>query len=212
MIARIYEPASMPSPEFERFRYSFFEDPLSARDGLDLAALEALTGQEKAAAEDLLLQYLPGMRGVIGLGLLKSQRARRPLEDLLARNTDTDLSSKPVYLATALWQIAPDPRWLAVVTRALATAQDEFLRLHAAEALRHFRDAGSVAALTRALDDAEPLVRHHASLGLLVLHGLPPPGTDAGDQCYRIMSADADKRAVAKRDILDAIAGRPLVK
>jgi hypothetical protein len=42
------------SPAFERFRFSFFEDPLSARDGLDMEALAAQEGEERTQAEDML--------------------------------------------------------------------------------------------------------------------------------------------------------------
>jgi hypothetical protein len=66
----------------ERFRLSFFEDPNSARDGLDAAALAQLKGEERARAEDMLLEYLPDSRGVIGLGVLRSRRAEFPLAQL----------------------------------------------------------------------------------------------------------------------------------
>ncbi|MGC2123741.1 MAG: hypothetical protein WA652_12895, partial [Xanthobacteraceae bacterium] len=60
----------MPSAAFERFRFSFFEDTDSARQGLDQATLAALEGEERAQAEDMLLRYLPDSRGIIGLGVL----------------------------------------------------------------------------------------------------------------------------------------------
>jgi len=46
----------MASPAFERFRFSFFEDPDSPRNGLDMKALAALEGEERSRAEDMLLQ------------------------------------------------------------------------------------------------------------------------------------------------------------
>ena len=58
---------TMASPAFERFRFSFFEDPDLPRNGLDMKALAALEGEERSRAEDMLLQYLPDTRGVIGL-------------------------------------------------------------------------------------------------------------------------------------------------
>ena len=67
---------------FERFRFSFFEDTDSARQGLDLAALGELNGEERARAEELLMAYLPDSRGVIGLGVLRSARARPALSML----------------------------------------------------------------------------------------------------------------------------------
>jgi hypothetical protein len=61
----------MASAAFQRF--SFFEDPDSPRNGLDLKALAALEANERNRAEDMLLQYLPDTRGVIGLGTLRSR-------------------------------------------------------------------------------------------------------------------------------------------
>jgi hypothetical protein len=37
----------MASAAFERFRFSFFEDPDSPRNGLDMKALAALEGEER---------------------------------------------------------------------------------------------------------------------------------------------------------------------
>jgi hypothetical protein len=40
----------MASAAFERFRFSFFEDPDSPRQELDMAAVAALEGDERSAA------------------------------------------------------------------------------------------------------------------------------------------------------------------
>jgi hypothetical protein len=47
------------SAAFERFRFSFFEDPDSARQGLDTTGLAQLEGEERARAEDMLIRFLP---------------------------------------------------------------------------------------------------------------------------------------------------------
>src|SRR6476661_9965173 len=95
---------AMASAAFERFRFSFFEDPDSPRSGLDMKALAALEGEERSRAEDMLLQYLPDARGVIGLGALGSRRAEPALVRLFEASEGSD-SSEQVYLAKALWQI-----------------------------------------------------------------------------------------------------------
>jgi hypothetical protein len=41
----------MASAAFERFRFSFFEDPDSPRNGLDMKALAALEGEERSPRE-----------------------------------------------------------------------------------------------------------------------------------------------------------------
>jgi len=199
----------MASAAFERFRFSFFEDPDSPRNGLDMKALAALEGEERSRAEDMLLQYLPDTRGVIGLGELGSRRAEPALVRLFEASEGSD-SSEQVYLAKALWQIQPNPRWLDAVIEVLASADEPMQRLTAAEALYHFRDPVAVGALVKALDDPEGLVRHHAARGLLALCGLPDDSEDPQHMMYRVMSDDADRREGGKRDILTAIAGRPI--
>ncbi len=199
----------MPSPAFERFRFSFFEDPDSPRNGLDMKALAALEGEERRRAEDMLLQYLPDTRGVIGLGALGSRRAEPALVRLFEAEQGSD-SGEQIYLAKALWQIRPDPRWLDAVIEVLASADEPMRRLTAAEALYHFRDPVTVGALVKALDDPGGLVRHHAARGLLALHGLPDQPKDPQHMMYRVMSDDAERHEGGKRDILAAIAGRPI--
>ena len=198
----------MASPAFERFRFSFFEDPDLPRNGLDMKALAALEGEERSRAEEMLLQYLPDTRGVIGLGALGSRRAEPALVQLFEAEQGSD-SGAQIYLAKALWQIRPDPRWLEAVIEVLASADEPMRRLTAAEALYDFRDPAAVAALVKALDDPEGLVRYHAARGLLALHGLPDDSKDPQHMMYRVMS-DAERHDGGKRDILAAIAGRPI--
>ncbi len=199
----------MASPAFERFRFSFFEDPDSPRNGLDMKALAALEGGERGRAEDMLLQYLPDARGVIGLGALGSRRAEPALVQLFEAEQGSD-SGAQIYLAKALWQIRPDPRWLKAMIEVLASADEPMRRLTAAEALYDFRDPAAVGALVKALDDSEGLVRYHAARGLLALHGLPDDSKDPQHMMYQVMSDDAERHEGGKRDILAAIAGRPI--
>jgi HEAT repeat protein len=199
----------MASAAFERFRFSFFEDPDSPRNGLDLKALAALEGEERSRAEDMLLQYLPDTRGVIGLGALGSRRAEPALVRLFEASEGSD-SSEQVYLAKALWQIQPNPRWLDAVIEVLASADEPMQRLTAAEALYHFRDPVAVGTLAKALGDPERLVRRHAARGLLALCGLPDDSEDPQHMMYRVMSDDADRREGGRREILAAIARRPI--
>ena len=152
----------MASPAFEHFRFSFFEDPDSPRNGLDMKALAALEGEERSRAEDMLLQYPPDTRGVIGLGALGSRRAEPALVQLFEAEQGSD-SGAQIYLAKALWQIRPDPRWLEAVFEVLASADEPMRRLTAADALYDLRDPAAVGALVKALDDSEGLVRYHAA-------------------------------------------------
>lgn len=200
----------MASPAFERFHFSFFEDPYSARDGLDTAAL---AGAERTRAEEMLIAYLPDVRGVIGLGELRSRKAERQLTELFEAVRGAQ-GLTIVYLAKALWQIRPDGRWLAAVVEVLACAEYDMQRMNAALALAVFRHPDAVQPLVRALDDPDELVRHHAARALLVLHGLLDENgleqPDLEHMIYRVMADDPARRAGGKRDILAAIAGRPI--
>ncbi len=209
------------SAAFERFRFSFFEDPNSARDALDSASLRQLEGEERGRAEDMLIAFLPDSRAVIGLGALRSRRAERSLVEMFEaerraqreakRNSGGDwYPSALLYLARALWLIDPDPRWPAAAIDVLVSADDGPQRQEAAEALFGVRDSATVRALIGALDDAEALVRYHAARGLLAIHGLPVDTKDLDHMVYRVMADAAARRDGGKRDILAAIDGRPI--
>ncbi len=177
------------SAAFERFRYSFFEDPNSARDALDTRSLVPLEGEERSRAEDMLIAFLPDSRAVIGLGALRSRRAEPQLEKLFEDERRQQLAARHdpnggwyrfalLYLARALWLIDPDPRWAEAAIDALGSSADWTARMHAAEALYDVRPNAVVEALVKALDDPDGLVRYHATRALLAIHGLPADPKD----------------------------------
>jgi hypothetical protein len=186
-----------------------------------LAALRQLDGAERDRAEDLLIRFLPDARAIIGLGVLRSQRARPTLalmfeaerlkqREALAGGSDDWYPFSLMYLAAALWQIRPDPQWPAAVIVVLTTAVDDVQRESAAEALYDVRDTAAAAALVKALDDHDSVVRYQSARGLLAIYGLPTEPKNIDDMMYRVMSKDADRRDGGKRDILAAIAGRTM--
>jgi hypothetical protein len=225
LITRYDEPKystemAMSSAAFERFRFSFFEDQMSARDGLDTPALAELRGEEISRAEDMLIGFLPDARGVIGLGILRSGRAEPQLTELFeaeqrawrearAAGDEFYATDGLVYLAKALWRIRPDPPWRDAMIDVLGAAED-WQRQTAVEALCDVSDPVAVAALLKTLDDTEPLVRYHAARGLLLVHGLSAETRDPAHMMYRVMSKDAARREGGKRDVLAAIDGRPI--
>jgi HEAT repeat protein len=220
------DPFEINSCAFERFRWSFFEDEGSARDGLDTTALLQLEGEERGRAEDMLIGYLPDARAIIGLGELRSRRAAPRLRRLFNAERQTQRAAehhcdgswspfRMVHLAKALWQIQPEARWLAAVTEILACADlDEIQRLDAAMALAVFRDPAAVRALVKALDDRDSLVSHHAAQALLTIHGLIDEAgvSQRGPEhmIYRVMSDDLVRREGGKHDVLAAITARPI--
>jgi HEAT repeat protein len=203
----------MASDGFERFHFSFFEDEMSARAGLATTALAQLQGAEASQAEKMLIGLLPDARGVIGLGILRSRRAEPELTRMFeaeqrAQREAADDEPWPtdqlVYLAKSLWRIRPDRRWLDAILGILASGGD-WQRQMAVEELRDVRDPVAEAALIKALDDTEPLVRHHAARGLLEAHGLSTETHDPAHMMYLIMSKDPARREGGRQDILGAI-------
>jgi hypothetical protein len=217
------------SAAFERFRYSFFEDPTSAQDALDISTLTALEGDERTRAETMLLAFLPDSRAVIGLGVLRSRQARAELTRLFdveraqQIQARVDVAMQPggpsewypsamLYLAHALSRIDPDPRWPQAAIEVLSSASDWVFRQAAIEALYGINEPLAVQALIHALDDTEPLVRYAAAHGLLMLYGLPSQSYDPAHMMVRVMSDESTRHDSGKRDILDAIAGRTAVE
>jgi HEAT repeat protein len=216
------DPVQM-SAAFERFKYSFFEDPTSAQDALDTASLASLQAGERTRAEDMLIAFLPDSRAVIGLGALRSTKAESQLEKMFddglkeqaeaARDARRQLEWNPLgllFLSRALWLIDPDRRWPAPAIDVLGSAHDWVHRQEAAEALGVMHTPEVVAALTKALDDEDAPVRFSAARGLLAIYGLSDDPVDIQSMVYRVMADDAGRRASGKRDVLAAIAGRAM--
>ncbi len=208
-----------PSAAFDRFRFSFFEDPDSARQGLDTPALAGLAGEEREQAEGMLIAFLPDSRAIIGLGVLRSARAEPDLVALFEAERLAQRASKLqpetswlpyrlLHLATALWRIRPDPRWPLAAIDVLGSAREPIERQEAAEALYDVRDPAAVQALVDALDDPVPLVRYHAARGLLAIHGLSADSEDPQQMLYRLMAEETSRREGGKRDVLAAVAAR----
>jgi HEAT repeat protein len=211
----------MVSAAFERFRLSFFEDPDSARNGLDQAALAELVGAERAHGEDMLIAFLPDTRAVIGLGVLRARRAEPAITAIFESAEREQRGAKEagfeywssaalVDIAKALWLIRPDPRWREAIVDMLAHGEFDGRRQEAAQALSDVRDPAVDPPLIRALDDPEPLVRHHAARSLLALRGFHIDILKPDAMTIRVMADDAVRREAGKRDILAAIAGEPI--
>ena len=149
------------SAAFQRFRYSFFEDPTSARDGLDTSALAALEGDDRRHAEIMLLGFLPDARAVIGLGVLRSRAAEPKLAALFEAERKQQIAARQdarmqpggsdewhpsalFYLAHALWRIEPDSRWPQAAIEVLSSAPHWVFRQEAVQALQDVSEPAAV--------------------------------------------------------------------
>ncbi len=110
-----------------------------------------------------------------------------------------------------LWLIDPQPQWQAASIDVLASGYYWMHRQEAADALGVMHTPEAAAALIKALDDEEALVRFSAARSLLMLYGISYDLKDLQSMVYRVMADDAARREGGKRDVLAAIAGRAIV-
>ncbi|MDH6130684.1 HEAT repeat protein [Kitasatospora sp. MAA4] len=158
---------------WDAYRAAMFGDPyLVWHEGVDLTALAATTG---AAREEAVRMLLVGLRAgdpVAAQGL----RELRPVEAVPALREAAEPGREPglrVRAAQALLSLTGDQDWARPVADVLdSTAEFWGVRIDAAAALRDFAPTPAlVAALVRAAQDPEYLVRYHASSTLLAYAG-----------------------------------------
>lgn len=201
------------SPAFRQFWFSFYEERDYPRHRLDVEALVSLQGRERDLAERMLIDALPDLRAVVGLGELVSFRAYNRLaaqfeaECEAARVGKCDWSGvRLIATAEALWRIEPCPRYQRALIGRLRYAGAWSERMDAAAALARMPGAEVEAALNAALDDRDALVRHHAARSLLAIHGVEVDARAAHRMVFCLMGAgprrDQDFVAALRHDRL----------
>ena len=181
------------SPAFVAFRRQFFEDADVRRDGFDLEPLRALEGGERRLAERMLIAALPDSRALLGLSALASPRAIRRLRAIFAgAGRDGGLL---IAAAAACYACDPNPRYALAVAERLRTAPAASERRDAAAALAQMPVAEVEDALDGALDDLDPMVRHHAARALLTLYGAPVDATGMRALAQRIVAREPARLA-----------------
>ncbi len=120
----------MASKDFEDFRWSCFDPSFYAHhDGLNVAALRRLAGDERAEAERTILAVLPNttdVRPIQAAGYLKLHAASEPLKQRLA--TDLDGKERPynrVEAALALHRIEGYPAAIDIVIGVLCSLKQD---------------------------------------------------------------------------------------
>ena len=195
----------MVSEALTRFKYCFFEDPYSARDYLDTESAEVLEGEDRVCAETMLLDFLPDLRAVIGLGVLRSRKALPALRARFESAPTGPFSYGQVETALAIYRIEPDSRMAAYLGEALVRASDWSARMQAALALANLPVGEAAPALLQGLEDADKLIRHHAAAALLRLHGIGWNADDLEHPTVRIMSGSVAIQERARGEIRAAI-------
>ncbi|MDE3175064.1 MAG: hypothetical protein KGM15_03020 [Pseudomonadota bacterium] len=188
------------SPAFRQFWFSFYEERDYPRHRLDVEVLVALQGRERDLAERMLINALPDLRAVVGLGELVSIKAAPKLKALFEAECgaaqgarirdDADWrGARLIATAEALWRIEPCPRYTRALIGRLRHSAAWSERMDAAAALARMAGAEVEAALNDALDDPDALVRHHAARSLLALHGVEVDARAAHRMVYGLMGA-----------------------
>jgi hypothetical protein len=165
-------------------------------DGLDTQSLASLAGEEREEAERLLTEALDSgdYRPAAGLAALRSKNAAAKLKKQLPEV----VGSQRIETARALWQIEKYPPAVDALLDELERGAFWGERLDASKYLRDMKTPRVVAALWRALDDPEGLVRHHAAVSLLVMYGLQAEDEwDDQQLTIDIMSDEKEKQEEA---------------
>jgi hypothetical protein len=208
------------SEMFEAFRFSFLEDPDSVRGALDTASLLKLENREHHLAERMLIEALPNMRAVVGLGVLRSRRAEPRLVQMFhfecaaaqAAHVADDRQWRAhtlIPVAQALWRIEPQPRYARAIAGTLRCAPRWTERIYAGMALAEMPLPEVEDALIEALDDRDALVRHYAARALLTMHGFEFDARAINHMVYRVMADETDRREGGRRDVIAAARGAP---
>ena len=128
----------------------YYGDPEAMRQGIDPSTLRELTGAEREAAIDTLIEGLAydDSLAALGLRLTRATRAIPDLQEHLPRASDAGR----VETALALRVLSDDQQYAPEIIKVLAD-RDNPWSLDAAIALRHFDTPEAVEALYAALTD-----------------------------------------------------------
>jgi len=168
----------MATEAYRRFVESFFgQTPDTAREGPDIAALLSLQGEERAHAEQMLIDRLgtSDSRPAIGLGALGSTRAAPRLRAILGASRPLAREITGGFLANvaaASWRIEQNPEAADALVDVLSSSPLKTVAAGAAAELGSVPTPAAKAALARALEDDSMLLRGTAAAALIRMHGL----------------------------------------
>ncbi len=202
--------ADQLSPAFQRFSDSLAVTGRASMESYDLDALMALAGQERAQAEQILIERLTQTtdpRAPKALRQLGSQKALPALRQAMVQQA----GEMQVEVANTLWSLTRDPSSITAIIQVLR--QDELYgRVNAAFSLRNYPPEAVQEALMAAIEDPDKLVRANAVESLYLLYGLSEweqvPGRGISLLGLRLRSAFSSVRQTAVKDLRAIIQGK----
>ncbi len=187
------------SLEFKAFYEEFFKRVpyMQWHDGINASVVNALQGEERDEAEQLLIESL--MKGDMwparGLEIMKSTRSLPCLKERLKVATGSEV----VYIAEVIEGIEGRGEYIDVIIDRLLYAGFWSVRIDAAIALRKFKVQRVIDALYQGMLDDDSLVRHHSADSLLAIHGLKPEIADHGET-FRLMCVKKEINGKSPRE------------
>ncbi|MBD3407436.1 MAG: hypothetical protein GF411_15065 [Candidatus Lokiarchaeota archaeon] len=188
----------MPS-DWDYFMDNFFGDPyMMWHDGIDPTAAARLTGEERAKAEDMLIESLKegSHYAARGLGEMKSQKAIPILKEILSKSQ----RHLKIETAAALNQIENTTKYVKYITEILTSNAHWSTKIVAAMRLKRYKTQEAIDALFQGMLDHDYLVRNHSAESLLHIHGFPASISEY-KEIFKLIIHDFDdssKETIAK--------------
>jgi len=167
-------------------------------DGLNTDAVTRLVGQERELALGMLRVGLDAgdMHAAQALAAMRDVQSRQPVLTQLSSAS----GSAKVAFALAAHELAPDPALAQPLVEVLQGLGPWSERIGAAIGLRRFAGAADESALLRAVgEDADYLVRYHASESLLHRWNVRPPAISKHTVVFELIRGP-DRGQPSKRD------------
>lgn len=197
---------------------SFFSTDLDAvRDGPDVEGLMRLGPEDRAEAEEVLIQRLSPInsRPATGLAALGCKRAAPVMRALMSDSARGAGGTGGMYLANiaaAVWRLDQSPEAGDNLRLLLGCSQYSVIRARAARELSRVREPATVHALLSAVVDQDRLVRVSAAQSLVEMHGLSPKEGGAHPAVGDVGRAEGPRgRADAARRMRALVDGAALV-
>lgn len=175
------------SDAYQRLRWSCFSTDRDAHDGPEAGLIDALTPDERHAAEAELTAGLrdDDPRPALALAELRAVRSAPHIAVMLdaARGREAEAHARAsVDIALALWTLAQDPAAIEHTARVVAQNSDTVIRMIAAANLGQMRHARSIEVIGDALlHENDAPTRYNLARSAMRIYGFDEgtPETDA---------------------------------